>query len=176
MQKLGLSCSLLYPQNSEQTMGHSRSTVNLWWVNEWMNEQKPPLPNRTVIGWAVSEFADKHLLQPGINLPVPVPAQDTLTHPSSEALGASSEEGESSHCGSLFLIAGELLYLHSVLWTFHCLDNPFAFTQKLPNRKSFFLTCFSRIFSMTSVAVHWNIPTQGSVGHQRICISFLLLL
>lgn len=119
----------------------------------------------------MSEFADKHLMQPGIILPVPVPA-----HPSSEALGASSEEGESSRCGSLSFIAGKLLYLHSVLWTFHCLDNPFTFAQELPNRKSVFLICFPRIFSMTSVAMHQNIPTQGAVGYQCICISSLLLL
>lgn len=57
----------------------------------------------------------------------------------------------------------------------HFLDNPFAFTQGLLHQKPS-MACFSRILSMTSVAMHQNILKQREVCQHHMCVHVLLLL
>lgn len=112
-------------------------------------------------------------------MPVPVRAHRTPTyHPSAGPwrLLRGREEQPLQQARRLLQESRSIYTPLPGVFRCHFLDNPFAFTQELPNPKSFFVTCSSRIFSMTSVAMHQGILKQGGVGHQHICISFLFLL
>lgn len=88
----------------------------------------------------------------------------------SAGLGTFSGEGRNSPCGSFSLCYRKLLSLHSVPWIFQM--PLLSSTQELLNHMSFSTTSSSRIFSMTSVAMHQNILKQGGVCHHSICILF----
>lgn len=144
-------------------------------MNEWM---KPPLLKRTVIRWAISESTDECFLQLEIVTPVLAPAHILSLTVLPQALGDSPGWERAATVGSLDVYCRKVLLSNSFPWAFQmplpwCL---FAFTQELLNPKSFFGTCSSRIFPMTSVARHQDIPKQGRVSHRHVCISFLLLL
>lgn len=177
MQKPGLFCALLYLQYLEQGLVHSRCSVTL--LNEWM--KKTYFSNRTVFGWARSELADECLLQLGIVTIVLVPAHRIPTYCPLVLLWALvppwGRGGAATVRASNTLQESCSIYTQ-FLGSFRChfLDNLLAFTQEFLNHKSFSMTCSSRIFSMTSIAMRQNILKQGEDCHYRICISFLLLL
>lgn len=35
-----LFCSLIYDQLLEQCIAHSRWLINIWWMNEWMDDKE----------------------------------------------------------------------------------------------------------------------------------------